>query len=82
MICVRHKLQELTDLVELFPFEQSRVGLVVVSQQFEDLCLFEIEAKCTHCNFELVIVYSAVSVCVKEVKGFLDLLLLFFCQSV
>ena len=66
------------NFLEVEVLDSARAVAVIFMHEVENFLLFDIKAKSTHGDFELVVVNSAGFISVKEVEGFLDFLLLLF----
>src|ERR1700722_4743733 len=69
--------QHSTDSRKIIKINQAMTRLVVVPQDFQHLCLFQIKAQGAHGDFELMVVETPVLIGVEQFKGLFDFLLLF-----
>merc|ERR550537_2145796 len=65
---------------ELFVLDCARAIVVDIGNHLLDLFFFWLEAQRTHGNFQLLRVNASAPICVEQIEGFLDLLLLLFSK--
>merc|ERR1719258_670973 len=65
---------------ELWELDRAGAVIIDVLDHLLDLLFLWLEAECTHCNLELLRINGSRTICVKQIEGFLDLLLLLLCE--